>query len=180
MINVLIINLGSKLSLFKKLVNKDYFIVEIKKKKINLKNIDGLFISNGPGYPQKFLKYKNIILYFLYYKIPILSICLGHQIISIINKFEILKLKIGHHGCNHTLYNKYKNKIYITLQNHNFNIKKKNKKNLINNYKSLIDKTLQNIMSLIFPLLSFQNHPEGSSGPNDLIKIFEFYNINNE
>ncbi|BAF35097.1 truncated carbamoylphosphate synthase small subunitt [Candidatus Carsonella ruddii PV] len=179
MINLLIINLGTKLSLLKKLVSNNYFIIELKDE-FYLKNIDGLFISNGPGYPKNFLKYKNIILYFLYYNIPILSVCLGHQIISILNKFKIFKLKIGHHSCNHTLYNDFENKIYITLQNHNFNIKKKNQKNLINNFKSLFDKTFQNISSLIFPILSFQNHPEGCSGPNDLILVFKFYKINNE
>ncbi|BCG49298.1 glutamine amidotransferase-related protein [Candidatus Carsonella ruddii] len=177
MINILLINFGCKLGMFKLLIKNNYFIYEFEKK-INiclLLKLNGVFISNGPGAPKTYLKYFNIILFFVYIKIPILSICLGHQIISIINMFSIFKLKNGHHGVNHPIYNINKKKLYLTSQNHNFNIKKNNYFNYSNLFFSLFDNTLQNINSEIQPLICFQGHPEGCPGPNDLINIFKYY-----
>lgn len=177
MIKILLINLGCKIGIFKFLIKKNYFVNEFNKKNniLSIINIDGVFISNGPGNPFNYKKVFYLILFFMYIKIPILSICLGYQIISILNKYNFYKLKNGHHGINHPIIDYNKNKLIINSQNHNFNIKKKKKKNFNNSFYSLFDNTLQNISSLSQPLIGFQNHPEGCSGPNDFLNIFNYY-----
>ncbi|MBY0585439.1 carbamoyl-phosphate synthase small subunit, partial [Candidatus Carsonella ruddii] len=147
MINILLINLGCKLGIFKLLIKNNYFINEFKKQtsiKFLIK-VDGVFVSNGPGNPFKYKKFYNIILFFMYIKTPIISICLGHQILGILNNFKFFRLKNGHHGVNHPIFNKYNKKIFISSQNHNFNLKNNNKKNFNNSYYSLFDKTVQSI-----------------------------------
>ncbi|BFI90897.1 glutamine amidotransferase-related protein [Candidatus Carsonella ruddii] len=178
MIKILLINLGCKIGIFKLLMRNNYFIHEFNKKNsiLIIFKVEGVFISNGPGNPLNYKKFFYLILFFMFIKVPILSICLGYQIISILNKYNFYKLKNGHHGVNHPIINKNFNKLIINSQNHNFNIKKKKKKNFNNSFYSLFDNTLQNINSLIQPLIGFQSHPEGCSGPNDYINIFKYYN----
>ncbi|AFP83932.1 glutamine amidotransferase-related protein [Candidatus Carsonella ruddii] len=177
MIKILLINIGCKISILKNLIRKKYFIYEFNKNNniFFLSKINGIFISNGPGNPFFYKKYFNLILFFMFLKIPILSICLGYQIISILNKFNFFKLKIGFHGFNHSIIDKSNFCLIINSQNHNFNIKNNKIKNFNNTFFSLFDNTLQNINSLIQPLIGFQNHPEGESGSNDLKKIFNYY-----
>lgn len=177
MIKILLLNLGCKLSIFKLLIKNNYFIIEFKKKlnKQIILNIDGLFLSNGSGNPINYLKYKNLILFALINKIPIMSICLGHQILSILNKLKIFKLKLGHHGVNHPIFNCSNKKIFITSQNHNYNVKSLKKKKIINLFFSLFDYTLQSFSSINQPFISLQGHPEGGAGPNDLNFFFNFF-----
>lgn len=177
MIKILLINLGCKLSIFKLLIKNNCFILELNKK-INFflfSKIKGVFISNGPGNPFFYKNFYKIILFFIFIKIPILSICLGYQILSILNNYNFYKLKNGHHGVNHPIFNLNNKKIFITSQNHNFNIKKKNIIEYNNSYYSLFDKTLQNICSYIQPIIGFQGHPEGCSGPNDMKYFFNYF-----
>ncbi|AFP84112.1 truncated carbamoylphosphate synthase small subunit [Candidatus Carsonella ruddii HT isolate Thao2000] len=178
MIKILLINIGCKISIIKNLIKKKYFVYEFNKKNniLFLSKINGVFISNGPGNPFFYKKKFYLILFFMFLKIPILSICLGYQIISILSKFNFFKLKIGFHGFNHSLIDKSNTILYINSQNHNFNIKKYNIKNFNNTFFSIFDNTLQNINSLIQPLIGFQNHPEGESGSNDLKYLFNYYN----
>ncbi|WP_343184133.1 glutamine-hydrolyzing carbamoyl-phosphate synthase small subunit [Buchnera aphidicola (Ceratovacuna keduensis)] len=144
-----------------------------KMKKILKYNPHGILLSNGPGNPIEYSKEIKIVKEILSKtKIPILGICLGHQLLSLSVGLKIKKMKFGHHGSNHPVKEIKTNKIFITSQNHNFSVlHKKNNKNIKITHISLLDNTIQGIYIKKRNVIGFQGHPEGSPGPHDAKKI---------
>lgn len=64
---------------------------------------DGILLSNGPGNPQEYTPVIQTIKSLLNYPIPMLGICLGHQLLGLALDAKIEKLKFGHHGINHPI-----------------------------------------------------------------------------
>lgn len=175
--HIVIYDFGVKKNIIKILIKKNCKITVVQKntnlKKILSLNPDGIILSNGPGDPRNYTQPIYNVKKLLKYEIPIFGICLGHQILALSNKAKIKKMKFGHHGSNHPVQNIYTKKIFITVQNHNFVIDKKNlKKNIKITYLSLFDKTIQGIKILKKPFFSFQGHPESNPGPNDIKFLF--------
>ena len=80
---------------------------------------DGVFLSNGPADPAA-VTYAIENIRKLLGKVPIMGICLGHQLLSLACGAKTGRLKFGHHGCNHPVKNLATGKVEITSQNHNF------------------------------------------------------------
>ena len=55
--------------------------------------------------------------------IPILGICLGHQLMALATGAKTAKLKYGHRGPNHPVKDLKSDKVYITSQNHGYYVK---------------------------------------------------------
>uniref|UniRef100_A0A1B0C1P5 ATP-grasp domain-containing protein n=1 Tax=Glossina palpalis gambiensis TaxID=67801 RepID=A0A1B0C1P5_9MUSC len=104
----------------------------------------GILLSNGPGNPEKYHSIIDNIRNLLKKDIPILGICLGHQLLAMSEGAKIFKMKFGHHGINHPVKDIQNNKIIITSQNHDFAIDPKTlSKNMIITHTSMFDGTLQ-------------------------------------
>ena len=83
----------------------------------NSGEINGVFLSNGPGDPL-ILKFQvEQIKELLKAKIPMFGICLGHQLLSIAHGYNTYKLKFGQHGGNHPVKNIDSKIVEITAQN---------------------------------------------------------------
>lgn len=135
---------------------------------------DGIVLSNGPGDPRECEKAIEATRIFLQAGIPILGICLGHQILSLANHAKVYKMKYGQHGANHPVYDVEKRKVYISSQNHNFAVSKNSiNKDLKVTHYSLFDGSIQGIRHRVKPVIGFQGHPEASPGPHDCSFIFE-------
>ena len=80
---------------------------------------DALFLSNGPGDPERAFEAIDAVKHFAG-QMPIFGICLGHQIISLAMGAQTFDLKFGHHGGNQPVKDLVKGIVYITSQNHNF------------------------------------------------------------
>ncbi|MCX8060196.1 MAG: glutamine-hydrolyzing carbamoyl-phosphate synthase small subunit, partial [Aquificaceae bacterium] len=78
-----------------------------------------LFLSNGPGDPQRVVEGIRLVRKYME-KLPIMGICLGHQIIGLALGGKTYKLKFGHHGGNHPVKDLRDGHVEITAQNHNF------------------------------------------------------------
>ncbi|WP_457599036.1 glutamine-hydrolyzing carbamoyl-phosphate synthase small subunit, partial [Hydrogenimonas sp.] len=85
-------------------------------------DIDGVFLSNGPGDPLILKEEQAKIRRLIEAKVPMFGICLGHQLLSIAHGYETYKLKFGHHGGNHPVKNMATGAVEITAQNHNYNV----------------------------------------------------------
>lgn len=134
---------------------------------------DGIFFSNGPADPAA-VGYAITSAKELIGKVPIMGICLGHQILSIASGAERFRLKFGHHGCNHPVMNISNNKVEITSQNHNFAIASDSIPECLEvTHINLNDQTVEGIKHKTEPMFAVQYHPESSPGPHDPFYLFE-------
>jgi len=180
------LNFGAKENIKKSLINRNCnlyeFDMNFKAQQIIEKNLDGIFLSNGPGDPKKI--YNNIkeeLKLILNEKIPIFGICLGHQILSLAFNAETVRMDKGHRGGNHPVKNLNNNTVEITSQNHGFVVSDKNfPDDLEITHTSLFDGTVDGMKAKNQPLFSVQYHPESSPGPHDSRYLFdEFINLIN-
>lgn len=134
---------------------------------------DALFLSNGPGDPAG-VKYAIDNIKKMLGELPIMGICLGHQLLSLACGAETYRLKFGHHGCNHPVKDLSSNKVEITSQNHNFavDIDSLNKTDLELTHINLNDNTAEGVKHKKYPAFSVQYHPEACPGPHDPYYLF--------
>lgn len=140
---------------------------------------DGIFLSNGPGDPEPCTYAIKTIKALLNRSIPMLGICLGHQLLGLAVGAKTSKMKFGHHGANHPVQDCTTGQVFITSQNHNFQLEESSLPyNVKVTHRSLFDQTIQGIRLVDKPAFSFQGHPEASPGPHDIGGIFdEFINL---
>ena len=133
---------------------------------------DGIFFSNGPADPAA-LPYAAAAARELIGKIPLMGICLGHQILGIACGGATYRLKFGHHGCNHPVRNLLTDAVEITSQNHNFAIDGKSLPAQIEvTHLNLNDGTVEGLRHKTKPVFSVQYHPEAAPGPHDPFYLF--------
>ncbi len=134
--------------------------------------IEGVFLSNGPGDP-KFLKPQiEQIKILIKAKIPMFGICLGHQLLSIANGYPTHKLKFGHHGGNHPVKNLLTDSVEITSQNHIYSIPQEITDIAQVTHINLFDNTIEGVRYKNAPIFSVQHHPEASPGPKESTMLF--------
>lgn len=135
---------------------------------------DGIFLSNGPGDPEPCAYAIDTARAALERKIPLFGICLGQQILGLGLTGRTVKMKTGHHGANHPVQDVESGRVFITSQNHGFNV---DPESLPDNVKvthvSLFDGTLQGFELTDRPAFCFQGHPEASPGPHDIVVLFD-------
>lgn len=137
--------------------------------------IQGVFLSNGPGAPLKLEEEIQKIKALVDEKIPMFAICLGHQLLSAANGHPPYKLKFGQHGGNHPVLDTKTQKVEITAQNHNYNVPSSIKEVATITHYNLFDKTIEGVKYNDLPIFSIQHHPEASPGPHDSKAIFQAF-----
>ena len=134
---------------------------------------DGVFLSNGPADPAA-LPYAAQAAKELIGKVPVMGICLGHQILGIASGGKTYRLKFGHHGCNHPVKNLLTGAVEITSQNHNFAIDAKSLPASVEvTHLNLNDQTVEGLRHKTEPMFCVQYHPEAAPGPHDPFYLFE-------
>lgn len=136
-------------------------------------NPNGVLLSNGPGDPKTLteviVNVKKII-----QKYPTFGICLGHQILGLAVGGDTYKMKFGHRGGNHGVYDKDRDRAYITSQNHGYAVDEESvKDSMIITHINLNDKTVEGMKHKTLPVFSVQFHPEGAPGPQDSAYLFD-------
>jgi carbamoyl-phosphate synthase small subunit len=140
--------------------------------------IDGVFLSNGPGDPLILKEEQAKIRRLIEAKVPMFGICLGHQLLSIAHGYETYKLKFGHHGGNHPVKNAATGAVEITAQNHNYNVPDTITEVAEVTHVNLFDGTIEGVRYKTSPVLSVQHHPEASPGPHESRYVFsEFLHL---
>ena len=135
---------------------------------------DGVFLSNGPGDPEAATEGIETARGLLG-KAPIFGVCMGHQILALALGGSTYKLKYGHRGGNHGVFDSDTGRCAITSQNHGFAVDERSalERGLIITHKNLNDGTVEGMRHASLPLFSVQFHPEASPGPNDSSYLFD-------
>jgi len=139
-------------------------------------DFDGLFISNGPGDPEKCDVTVKCLQQVMKDRprLPIFGICLGHQLLSLAAGCKTYKMKFGNRGVNQPCIDLRTGRCYITSQNHGFAV---DDSNLPEGWHSLFvnanDGSNEGIAHKDKPWLSVQFHPEACCGPVDTAFLFD-------
>lgn len=137
---------------------------------------DGVFLTNGPGDPEEATEaveqVRNLI---RTSELPMFGICMGHQILAIALGGKTYKLKYGHRGGNHGVYDKNTKRSCITSQNHGYAVQYESiiLKGMEVTHLNLNDGTVEGMEHRDLPVFSVQFHPEASPGPNDNAYLFD-------
>jgi len=135
-----------------------------------LGQFDGVMLTNGPGDPEPLVE-EVAVLRELLGRVPVLGICLGHQLLGLATGHETYKLRFGHRGANHPVLARATGKVLVTSQNHGFAVAPSDEKEAT--HVSLYDGTVE---GFAFPELrarSVQFHPEAGPGPHDAWPIID-------
>ncbi len=177
-LNVALIDFGVKNNIINSLRDRDCSVTILPAttsyEEIMELNPDGVLLSNGPGDPKAAVEAIKTVEK-LIGNVPIFGICLGHQILALAVGGDTYKMRYGHRGGNHGVYDITKDRAYITSQNHGYAIEPeslKDKEYLITHI-NLNDDTIEGIQHKSLPIYSVQFHPEGSPGPTDSSYLFD-------
>ena len=80
---------------------------------------DGVLLANGPGDPEP-LADEVAVVRDLLGRVPVLGICLGHQLLALAAGMKTYKLPFGHRGANHPVLERATGRVLVTTQNHGF------------------------------------------------------------
>jgi carbamoyl-phosphate synthase small subunit len=143
-------------------------------------NVDGVFLSNGPGDPAAMVEVVELVRSILLEEIPFFGICFGHQILGRALGFETYKLPFGHRGINQPVIDLTTRKVEITAHNHGFAVSAPKDTDFKTVYGSgrvshisLNDSVVEGLEMISIPAFSVQYHPESAAGPHDASYLFE-------
>lgn len=128
----------------------------------------GVVLSNGPGDPADPANECIIdtIKELRKIGVPMFGICLGHQLMALASGYETRKLKFGHRGANQPVKELSTGRVFITSQNHGYEV--------ITEDSSLINVNDGSCEGLDYGVsFSVQFHPEACGGPKDTSFLFD-------
>ena len=171
-VRVAVLDLGCKRSLLRRLATAGAAVTVLPHDTgaEALAAYDGVVLSNGPGDPEALLQEVRVVEQLLG-RVPVLGVCLGHQLLALATGGRTFKLRFGHRGSNHPVLERASGRVLVTSQNHGFAVAPSESREAT--HVSLYDGTVE---GLAFPELrarSLQFHPEAGPGPHDAVPLLE-------
>ena len=163
---------------------------------IDLWSPNAFFSSNGPGdpaHPGVATIARETLSSAVRADLPVMGICLGHQLMGLAAGLRTYKLKYGHRGANQPVIDLQSGRVLITSQNHGFAVEDPEKGMLAphpsgacsekgNNvlgadfkvrYVNANDRTVEGLDLVDKSSFTVQFHPEACPGPHDAAPLFD-------
>ncbi len=137
---------------------------------------NGVLLSNGPGDPESVAGLVQLAQGLIAARIPLMGICLGHQIIGLAAGASTSRLPFGHHGSNHPVREVRTGRVTVTSQNHNFQVDAATlpaESGFYVSHVNLSDGSVEGLAHEELPVFSVQYHPEAAPGPEDNQYLFD-------
>lgn len=137
---------------------------------------DGIMLSNGPGDPKDVPSTLPVIRA-LQETVPLMAICMGHQLFALANGADTEKLKFGHRGGNHPVKDLKSGRTFMSSQNHGYAVTLDSiaTSSLELTQVNLNDGTVEGLAHKSLPAFSVQYHPEAFPGPEDTQWLFDAF-----
>lgn len=177
MTRLVVIDCGCKQSIIRCLVDRGVTVIRVPWDYDFLsENCDGVVISNGPGDPQMCTPTIRHVRRAMAHDLPVLGICLGHQILALAAGATTYKLKYGHRSQNQPCMEVGTQRCYITSQNHGYAV---DHASLPPEWEAwfvnINDGTNEGMRHRSRPFMSVQFHPEAAPGPMDTEHLFDTF-----
>jgi carbamoyl-phosphate synthase small subunit len=145
---------------------------------------DGIVVTNGPGDPGAIPQIAHNVKLMLdtalqrgtARPLPLLGICLGHQLVGRAIGASTSRLPFGHHGANHPVQDLRTGKVVMTSQNHEFQVDESSiplDSEFEVSARNLNDGSVEGLAHRTLPIRTYQYHPEGAPGPRDNELVFD-------
>ncbi len=157
---------------------------------------DALFASNGPGDPAhsgSATVARRSLAAAVRMGMPVMGICLGHQLMGLAAGLRTYKLRYGHRGSNQPVMDLETGRVHITSQNHGFAVEDPVQGMLAPHPSGVCSETSDNVLGAEFrvrhvnsndgtvegldlldkPAFTIQFHPEACPGPHDASPLFD-------
>ncbi len=143
-------------------------------------DVDGLFVSNGPGDPATADSARDLVRDALDRRQPVFGICFGNQVLGRALGFDTYKLKFGHRGTNQPVQDRATGRVEISAHNHGFAVDAPTDRVSTTPYGRvevshvcLNDGVVEGLVCRDVPAFSVQYHPEAAAGPHDSAYLFD-------
>ncbi|MEA4922253.1 MAG: carbamoyl phosphate synthase small subunit [Eubacteriaceae bacterium] len=136
---------------------------------------DGIMLSNGPGDPKDDREIISNLKEIIKTDIPILGICLGHQLMAIASGGQTEKLKYGHRGANQPVMDVAMDRVFVTSQNHGYAVVSDSITEDIGrvSHYNVNDGSCEGVEYKRPKTFTVQFHPEAAAGPQDTQYLFD-------
>jgi carbamoyl-phosphate synthase small subunit len=173
---IVVIDCGAKRSILRQLVAAGADVVVVPPStaagEILARHPAGVVVSNGPGDPAAVANVPETLRGLLG-KLPVLGICLGHQLVARALGGRTFKLRFGHHGANHPVRDDATGAVWITSQNHNYAVDPASlPANVRVSMTNLTDGSVEGLVADDLAAEGIQFHPEAGPGPHDALGVF--------
>ena len=138
----------------------------------------GLMLSNGPGDPKENTDLLAELSRILRSGLPCMGICLGHQLSGLAMGLDTRRMPFGHRGSNQPVRTTEGGKVWITSQNHGYELLVPDANDSatvacrleqVNNN----DLGVEGVSYPDYPVFTVQYHPEAAAGPLDSQPLFD-------
>ncbi len=175
-LKVVVWDFGAKENIVRELVKRGCYCIKVPSfytaEQIMDIGPDGLMLTNGPGDPSENVEIIENIKK-LAGKLPIFGICLGHQLFALAMGGKTKKMKYGHRGANQPVKNLETGRVYISSQNHGYEVISSSVPNGKLTYVNANDNTCEGFDYPELNAYTVQFHPEACGGPHDASFLFD-------
>ncbi|AWR94753.1 glutamine-hydrolyzing carbamoyl-phosphate synthase small subunit [Acidianus brierleyi] len=175
---IVVVDCGTKHGILYELYKRGFTIVRVPCN-FSAENImdympKGVVFGNGPGNPNLIRDVVKTFKDLTEYRVPILGVCLGHQVATLALGGGVKKMKYGHRAINKPVIDTTDGKCYITTHNHGYGVFKNDipPSSKVWFYNP-DDGIIEGLIHEKLPIITTQFHPEAKPGPNDVTWVFD-------